>query len=303
MRRGLLLAAAAAVVALLASAAEPATRPVRFFLAAADAGSVALYASSDGVRFAPAPGFAPRSGTGIAAVRRSATLYVYDAATLNADGLAGTLWRFRVGGDGTLVEQTPASYTVQLASPEDAARAASGPIELSVAVDDDGAVVLLYGLRFEPDTNACPGAGRSCLKLRTATEQPGSDGTAFTGDPGNRIVLRADPAEPAGSPALLRADRGWAALLADAGGCLRALRATSPHGAYRNAGCLLDESPSSPSGLWDARLGEYRLYGVSPDGQIVRAVTPRLRRFAPARLRPLTLPVRPSVVRVVPNAA
>jgi hypothetical protein len=169
-----------------------------------------------------------------------------------------------------------------------------------VVVDDDGALVLLYALRYEPGTNACPVAGRACVKLRTATEVAGSGGTAFAGDPGNRIVLSLDPSDSIGPPALLRAHKGWAVLLQGPAGCLRALTAPSPHGSFRNTGCIADGGPSSPSGLWDSRLHEYRLYGVAA-GRVVRAVTARLRRLAPARFRPLALPARPSTARVAAN--
>jgi hypothetical protein len=171
----------------------------------------------------------------------------------------------------------------------------------SLGVDDAGSLVLLYALRYEPATNACPMPGQACVKLRTATEAAGSDGTVFTGDPGNRIVLSFDPADSIGPPSLLRADRGWAVLMQGPDGCLHALTATDPHGAYRNAGCTSEDGPASPSGLWDARLREYRLYGVA-GGRVVRAVTARLRRLAPARFRPLSLPGRPSAARVVANA-
>jgi hypothetical protein len=300
MRRGLLLSAVAAL-GLCVPAAEPAARPVRFLLAAATAGSVALYGSSDGIRFGAMPGYTPGSGTTPALVRRGSTLYLYEAATLSADGLAGGLRRFTMRADGRIVEGPPASFAVQLASPEDAARATAGGIAPSLAVDDAGSLVLLYTLRYEPETNACPVAGQACVKLRTATEVAGSDGSAFAGDPGNRIVLGFDPADAAGPPALLRADKGWAVLLQGPTGCLRALTAASPHGPYRNAGCIVDAGPASPSGLWDVRLREYRLYGLA-GGHVVRAVSARLKPLAPARFRPISLPGRPSAVRVAANA-
>ena len=54
MRRGLLFSAAVAFM-LAVPAAEPAARPVRFLLAVTAGGTVSLYGSSDGVRFAPSP--------------------------------------------------------------------------------------------------------------------------------------------------------------------------------------------------------------------------------------------------------
>jgi hypothetical protein len=301
-RRPAFLLCLAALLALAVPAAEPAVRPARFLLAVATGGSVSLYQSSDGVRFAATPGFSPVPARNPALVRRAGTVYLFDTAALSAGGLGGPLLRFAVRPGGALAGSAPAAYGVQLASPEDAARASPGGIAPSVAVDDAGLLVLLYALRFEPATNACPVGGQACVKLRTATEVAGSNGTAFTGDPGNRIVLSLDPADVVGPPALLRADKGWAVVLQGPTGCLRVLTAANPHGSYGNVGCIADGGPASPSGLWDARLREYRLYGVA-DARVVRAVTARLRRLAPGRFRPLALPVRPSAARVAANAS
>jgi len=300
MRRGLLLSAAVALT-LAVPAADPAARPVRFLLAVAAGGTVALYGSSDGVRFTPSPGFTPGPGSSPSPVRRGPTLYLYGSPALSAQGLGGALRRFAARADGLLAEGSPAAYGVQLASPEDAGRATPSALAPSLAVDDAGSLLLLYALRYEPGTNACPLTGQACVKLRTATEVAGSDGTAFTGDPGNRIVVSFDPADSIGPPSLLRADKSWAVLMQGPSGCLHALTATDPHGAYRNAGCISEGGPAVPSGLWDARLRVYRLYGVA-GGRVVRAATARLRRLAPARFRPLSLPGRPSAARIVANA-
>ena len=300
MRRGLLFSAAVAFM-LAVPAAEPAARPVRFLLAVAAGGTVSLYGSSDGVRFAPSPGFPPAPGASPSPVRRGPTLYLYSVPALSAEGLGGTLRRFTARADGRLAEGSPAAYTVQLASLEDAGRSTPGGLAPSLAVDDARSLVLLYALRYEPGTNACPVPGQACIKLRSATEAAGSDGTTFAGDPGNRIVVGFDPADSIGPPALLRADKGWAVVMQGPSECLHVLTATDPHGAYRNAGCIADGGPAGPSGLWDPRLREYRLYGVA-GGRVVRAVTARLRPLAPARFRPLSLPGRPSAARVVANA-
>jgi hypothetical protein len=300
--RGRLLASAVAALALAAPAAQPAARPPRFLLALAAGGSVSLAQSADGIRFAAVPGYAAAAGTAPAPVRRGRVVYLYDAPAVAGEGLQGTLRRFAVGPGGRLTEQPPAAYDVQLASLEDAQRASPPAPAPSLAVDDAGALVLLYALRFEPGTNACPAQGQACLKLRTATEAPGSDGTLFGGDPGNRIVLGFDPADSIGPPALLRAQQGWAALLQGPGGCLHLLTAPDPHRAYRNGGCVATPGPASPSGLWDARLREYRLYGLA-GGRVVRAVAPRLTRLAPARFRPLAVPGTPAAVRVVAATA
>ncbi len=130
----------------------------RILLAVSGDGTSSLLTSSDGVRFsAPVASWA---GSQPAPVRRGSILYVYDQPTLNADGLSGTVHRFAVGAGGSLAEKAAVPYTVQLGSPEDAARATAGSFAPSFAVDENGALVLLYSLRFEPATNACPAAGQ-----------------------------------------------------------------------------------------------------------------------------------------------
>ncbi len=288
-------------LAVAVPSAEPAARPPRFLIAIASGGTVSLLQSSDGVRWAPAPGFTPGQGSVPAPVRRGSTIYLYDSATLSADALTGALRRFTVGPGGRLTELAPSSYQVQLSSPEDAQRAAPGGFAPSLAVDDRGALVLLYALRLEPATNACPIAGQACLKLRTATEVAGSDGTAFIGDPGNRLVLGFDPAAVVRPPALLRASTGWAALLQGPGGCLSVVTAADPRKQYRSAGCATAEGPASPSALWDRRLREYRLYGIA-GGRVVRAVGARLTRLAPDRFRPLALGAGLTAARIAAYA-
>ena len=300
MSGGLLLSTLAALT-LAVPAAQPAARPARFVLALAAGGSVSLLRSSDGVRFAPVDGFSLAPGTSPVPVRRGSTLYLYDSPSLSSNGIGGTVRRFAIGAGGRLSEQEAGPYQVDLASPEDAQRASPGSFVPGFAVDDAGALVLVYALRFEPETGACPVPGDACVKLRTATEVAGSDGDAFAGDPANRIVLSFAAGDSIGPPSLLRADKGWAALLQGPGGCLRVLTAADPHRSYRNAGCASTQGPASPSGVWDARLREYRIFGVA-GGRVVRAVSGRLARIAPARFRPLAaLGDRPSAAHVTPN--
>jgi hypothetical protein len=295
VRRALLPLAAAAVVALPASAAS---LPARSYLGLAASGTAILLQSADGVRWSPVPGYRARPGTSPVPLRRGSTLYLYDAPAISAGGLGGTVRRFTVATGGRLAEQHSAPYHVELAAPEDALRATPDSFAPAFAVDPAGKIVLLYALRFETGTNACPVVAKACVKLRTATEAAGTDGVAFNGDAGNRIVISLDPADATGPPSLLRTRSGWAVLLQGPGGCLQLLTAKDPHGVYRNGGCLLDQGPGTPSALYDARLGVYRLYGLLA-GQVVRAVIPKLDRFAPARLRPLAaLGSRLSAARV-----
>jgi hypothetical protein len=293
MRRKVLLLGTCFLV-LAAPAAETATPPARVLLAVSAGGTSSLLTSSDGVRFsAPVASWA---GTAPSPVRRGSTLYVYDLPTLSPDGLSGTLHRFAVGAGGGLTEKPSVDYTVQLASPEDAARATAGSFAPSFGVDENGAIVLLYGLRFEPATNACPASGRSCVKLRTATEVSGSDGTAFAGDPGNRVVISLAPAETLGPPALFRTETGWAALLRGPAGCLHLVTGRDLRGKYTDR-CVAAQAPSTPSAVWGPVVREYRLYGVV-GGRVVRMVSRRLGAVVTRRFRPLDVAGRPSFARV-----
>lgn len=296
--RGKVLLLGLCALALAVPAAQPAARPVRVLLAVSGDGTSSLLTSSDGIRFS-AP-IASWAGSQPTPVRRGGTLYVFDSPTLTRDGLSGTVHRFGVKVNGAVAEKGSTAYTVQLASPEDAARATAGSFAPSFAVDENGAIVLLYALRFEPATNACPAQGQACVKLRTATEVSGSDGSAFNGDPGNRVVISFAPAATTGPPSLLRTATGWAALLRGPGGCLHLVTGRDLRGHYMD-GCVAHISPATPSALWGPVVREYRLYGVAA-GRVVRMVSRRLGTVVTKRFRPLDVAGRPSFARVAPNA-
>ena len=290
-------ALAAACLAALPSAAGSAARPARFLLAISSGGTSSLLASSDGVRFTASlatwPGSAP------APVRRGGTIYVFDQPSVSTRGLSGTVRRFAFAGS-RLVAKGSSPYNVQIASVDDALRATPGSFAPSAAVDDNGAIVLLYALRYEPSTNACPATGQACVKLRTATESAGSDGTTFTGDPGNRATISFLPADSVGSPALLRAESGWAALFSGPHGCLHLVTGRDVRRHYADK-CFAASSPVTPSAVWRPSLRAYAVFGVS-DNRIVRTVSRRLTTIVPARFRPLDVAGRPSFARAVPNS-
>jgi hypothetical protein len=167
-------------------------------------------------------------------------------------------------------------------------------------VDENGAIVLLYALRYEPSTNACPAVGQACVKLRTATEVSGSDGAAFDGDPGNRVVIGFPPSDALDPPALLKAESGWSALLRGPGGCLHLVTARELHGHY-NDSCYSKDAPATPSAVWRPALRAYAVYGVS-DNRVVRTISRRLATVVPARFRPLDVAGRPSFARAAPSS-
>ncbi len=294
--RGKVLLIGACAAALAVPSAEPASRPARFLLAISGGGTSSLLASSDGVRFTAA--LASWPGTAPAPVRRGGTVYVYDSPAVSSRGLSGTVRRFAFAG-ARLVAKGSTTYNVQIASSEDVLRSTQGSFTPSAAVDENGAIVLLYALRFEPSTNACPVAGQACVKLRTATEIAGSDGTGFTGDPGNRVVIGFPPADTLDPPALLRAESGWATLLRGPGGCLHLVAGRDVHGHFDER-CYAKDSPATPSAVWRPALRAYAVYGVSGN-RVVRTVSRRLGTVVPARFRPLDVAGRPSFARVVPN--
>ena len=281
----------------------PATRGLtgRFLLAVASCPGVSpgcegsavqrLLQSRDGVRFTQVPGVARRAGNSPTAVRRGSRLYLFDDFGISGETITGTVRRFRVLG-GSLRELPSVEFRILLASPEDAVRATS--VTGSVLRDTSGALVALYALRLEPDTGACPVPGQACLKLRTATESAGSDGTLFTGDPGNRRVVSFDPAETGGDPSAYPGQAGYVILTAGPGACLKVFVAVDLHGAYRTArglpdGCITDAADiATPSGTYRPELREHWLYAVS-GGTVVRGVAGRVSSpVPPSRIRELT---------------
>ncbi len=296
MRPPLVLLLTLLTAAAAAAAAAPPPKPGlsgRYLLAYASCDSSGrtcreeLAQSLDGVRWFPVAGFAPRPGQRPVVVRRGSRVYVFEA---------GSVRRFRVGRS-SLTEVVPATVALELTDPEQQAdldAATAGSFSADVLVDPDGALVMVYAIRLEPETGLCPTPDLACVKIRTATEVAGSDGAAFAGDPRDRTVLELDPADAVGPPSAFRGRSGWVVLLAGPAGCLHELQAGNLRGAYRDAaglpgGCLAPApSPvSSPSGFWNPRLREYWLYGVAESG-LRRAVAARLNTPLPAsRFHPL----------------
>ena len=215
-----------------------------------------LAQSRDGIRWSAVLGFKRRAGEHPVPVRRGSRLYVFDGLTVR---------RFTVS-KRALTELPPSAVQLDSEKP---------PAAVDVVLDQAGTLVVVYTEALETGDVA----------VRTATEQPGSDGAVFVTDPGDRVDL------PAGSwpVSMLRTRSGWVGLLADST-CLRVLQAGNLRGTYRDSGCLTAPSPiSSPSGYWNARLHEFWLYGAGEDG---------LRRATASKL---TVPLRASRFRPLPS--
>lgn len=298
--RGFLVVAALCALAVVAGAGSaPPALTGRFLLVYVVGSEQRLAQSRDGVRWTAVPEATARPpGSAPSAVRRGRLLYVFDGLAIVPEGLAGAVRRFRIAG--TSMSELPAGeFTVRLATPLDLQRATapSG----SIAVDEAGRLTVLYTLRFEPETNACPVPGQACVKIRTATETAGTDGALFSGDTGNRAVVSFPPDQDVRDPTAFATARGYLISISGPGPCLRLLTAADLHKSYRSAprlpgGCIADEGLlASPSGAYRPFLKEHWLYAVS-EGRVVRASTRTLAKQLPARrFRPLRLPGAPSV--------
>jgi hypothetical protein len=214
-------------------------------------------------------------------------------------GFGGSVRRFQLAG-AEVSELPDASNTVLLADSREPLEASPGSFGPSALVDPHGALTLVYAIRLEPSTNACPVSGQACVKLRSATELAGSDGTSFAGDPGNRLVVPFDPGDSVGAPSVFAGRKGYVVLVSGPGGCVRAATAADVHGKYSALGGCLAQGVVSPSGYWNARLGEYWLYGES-GGRLVRAVTTKL--TSALRFRALPAPAAARQPRFAPNAS
>jgi hypothetical protein len=270
----------------------------RFLLVYVAGGEHRLAQSRDGIRWSAVADLAAQPGSAPSAVRRGRTLYVFDSLQIVPEGLAGEVRRFRVGSS-SLTELPPSEFTVQLATPLDLQRADA--VSGSVAVDETGQLTPLFALRFAPETNACPAVGQACVKVRTATEAPGTDGALFTGDSGNRAVVNFTSGDTVRDPAAFATAKGYLVALSGPGQCFRLLRAADLHASYRpmpklTGSCLGDEvSVATPTGVYRPLLKSHWLYGVS-EGRVVRASTRTLTKHLPARrFRPVRLPGSPSV--------
>ena len=293
VRASLVLAVLCALAIADGASSGPSAPTGRFLLVYVTDGQTRLAQSRDGVRWSAAPGFPRAAGTAPSTVRRGRTLYVVDGLAIVPEGLSGELRRLRIGG-ASLTELPREQFLAQIATPQDLQRASA--VSGSIALDASGLLTVLYALRFEPETNACPVAGEACVKVRTATEEPGSDGALFTGDPRNRAVVGFAPGDDVRDPAAFATARGHLVVLSGPGSCLRLLTASDLHGPFRAApglpgGCIDDELPAvTPSGAYRPFLKEHWLYAVA-GGSVVRAATRTLTKQLPARrFRPIGLP-------------
>lgn len=295
MRASLVLAVLCALAIVDGASSGPSAPASRFLLVYVTDGQTRLAQSRDGVHWSAVPGVLRAAGTAPSAVRRGRRLYVFDGLRVVPEGLAGELRRLRIG-DASLMELPRRQFLAQIATPQDLQRASA--VSGSIARDASGILTMLYALRFEPETNACPVAGEACVKVRTATEEPGSDGALFTGDPRNRAVIGFAPGDDVRDPAAFATTRGHLVVLSGPRACLRLLTAGDLHGPYRAVrglpgGCIGDEMQvAAPSGAYRPLLEEHWLYAVV-GGSVVRATTRTLAKQLPARrFRPVGLPAR-----------
>lgn len=250
--------------------------------ACGDTATQHLAQSADGVRWSTVSSFRSGPGSAPSAVRRGRRLYVLDSVQVASDGIVASLRRFTVTTSG-LSELGPVRIVIDAPSDLAEITAASG----TITRDPAGALVILTALRFEPNGTTCKQTVKACLRLRTSTEQVGSDGTSFAPDRGDRAAFAYDTTDSVSNPSVFPDDKGIVVFLSGPGSCLRVLVSTDVQGAYRGGpglagGCLVVDPPlATPSGAFRKLLAEDWVYGVS-EGAVVRAVARKLGSRVPA---------------------
>ncbi|MAF65620.1 MAG: hypothetical protein CMJ84_08185 [Planctomycetes bacterium] len=169
-----------------------------------------------------------------------------------------------------------------------------GFVDPSATLDEQGRIVLFYLLGIiGSDPAGCNGAPTCTKYIHSATEVPGSDGTAFVVNPGHRLAVAVGGSNPpiASDPDLLRLSDGFGVLLSR-GTSTQLWRASELHGTYALSpslpgGFLWQNGPAVASGTRFAESGEFWLYAhqFSPSHgtQVVRrAVVATLDQAVPA---------------------
>ncbi|NRA97677.1 MAG: hypothetical protein HRU14_15890 [Planctomycetes bacterium] len=228
---------------------------------------VRLATSPDGASWTMVSGLAPSQGSVPDVVRRGDTLYVFTPNTVRRYSISQGVW----------TATTPVALTDPWTT--------GGFVDPSVYVDDQGRLVIFYLLGILGQNPAgCASGQATCTRyIHSATEVPGSDGTAFVAEPGHRIALTLGaPGTPpsASDPDIFFADGRYVCLLAR-GAAVEAYTSESLHGAYVPAASLPNGLLSPSGGAVASALhfhgsGETWVYGHAQQGGetvIRRAVT------------------------------
>jgi hypothetical protein len=144
---------------------------------------VYLAESDDGANWSMVSGWTPHQGSVPDVIRRGETIYVYTP---------GQVRRFRME---TNTWEDP--VLVALTDPE-----ADSFVDPSLIVDEAGRLALFYLVGIiGQDPAGCAASETSCIKhFRSATEVPGSDGSRFVADEGDRASVTLFAPDTASDP-------------------------------------------------------------------------------------------------------
>ncbi len=225
---------------------------------------VYLAQSNDGASWSLVPGWMPYPGSVPDVIRRGDTLYVYTPDQVRRYRFATQTWE--------------APVRVSLNDPT-----APGFVDPSLFVDDQGRLVLFY-LVATPgsDPAQCAPGQPTCVKrFHSATEAPGSDGTAFVAEPGDRvaITLHPNPIDSASDPDIfIEAVRSTTryVLYISRGNSIQIYTSLTLHGSYTllttlPEGYLTRNTGGIGSGHFDFVANRYWTYVHTPNGIIRRA--------------------------------
>jgi len=143
-----------------------------------------------------------------------------------------------------------------------------GFVDPSVYIDQHGRIVLFYLLGvMGQDPAGCSPAGSSCTKyIHSAVEVPGSDGTAFVVESGDRLTISTGGSDPpiSSDPEIIRVGDEFIVLLSR-GTSTQLWTSPSLHGTYTPSpslpgGYLWQNGPAVASGLYFESTGEYWFY-------------------------------------------
>lgn len=230
--------------------------------------------SNDGASWTVLTGFSTKQGSVPDIVRRSNKLYVYIPGRMTSYNLETNTWE---------------------ATSDVSIRHADGTtepfVDPSPIFDDNGYIVLFYlvsGTSTSGDPATCASTETSCTKVfRSATEIPGSDGTRFTVDSGNRAeitVVSSGNQRSASDPDIFAGPSGYVIYISRGMG-VQVLTSSTLRGNYTNVtglsgGMLVDGPGGIPAGHYDATSGQFWTYVTTNQtggSQIIRrAVTTSL---------------------------
>ncbi len=223
---------------------------------------VYLAQSADRLHWSLVPGWQPFPGSVPEVVRRGDTLYIFTP---------GAVTRYRL--DTGVLEATQRVEVVGLEG---------GFVDPSLIVDDQGRLVLFFvpGVPGQDPATCGPDEGATCWRsVRSAVEEPGSDGTRFVLVEGERVRLALDTASDLRSlsdPDIFYDGRQYVLYLSH-GLSVSVWTASDLHGTYTRLdalpqGFLSRGQGGVPAGDYDPTQGRYWTFvhfAAGPDAATV----------------------------------